>query len=73
MPGCKKLVAREKEPITPFIDKVKCLYTDYDVSTVIVVGGAGDYFDVADHIILMDEYRPYAVTDRAKKNSQGVT
>jgi predicted ABC-class ATPase len=63
----QRLVTKDKEPITPFIDKVKSLYTDYKVSTVIVVGGAGDYFDVADHVIMMDEYRPKDVTNLAHK------
>ncbi len=60
------LVAKEKEPITPFIDKVKMLYDLEGVSTVIVVGGSGDYFDVADTVIMMDEYVPREVTEEAK-------
>ncbi|MFV1951799.1 MAG: ABC-ATPase domain-containing protein [Nitrospinota bacterium] len=59
------LVAKEKEPITPFIDKVRQLYHDYGVSTILVIGGAGDYLDVADKVIMMDEYRPGDVTDKA--------
>ncbi len=61
------LVAKDKEPITPFIDKVRTLHSDLGVSTMLVVGGSGDYFDVADTVIMMDHYRPYDVTDRAKK------
>lgn len=63
----QELVAKEKEPITPFIDKVQKLYRDYGVSTVLVMGGSGDYFDVADTIIMMDEYRPCCVTEKAKE------
>ena len=62
----KKLVSKSKEPITPFIDKVKQLYNDYGVSSVIVAGGSGDYFKVADHVIMMDEYIPKDVTKEAK-------
>ncbi len=61
------LVAKEKEPITPFIDKVKQLYTDLQVSTVLVMGGSGDYFDVADTVIMMDEYRPRDVSAAARE------
>ncbi|WP_018922480.1 ABC-ATPase domain-containing protein [Salsuginibacillus kocurii] len=61
------LVAKNKEPITPFIDKVRALYDEHGVSTVLVVGGAGDYFDVADHVIMMDAYQPYYVTEEAKR------
>ncbi len=60
------LIAKEKEPITPFIDKVRQLYKDYGVSTILVMGGSGDYFEVADTVIAMDNYQPYDVTERAK-------
>lgn len=62
----QKLVKKEKEPITPFIDRVRQLYEQYDVSTILVVGGSGDYFEVADRIIMMDEYVPKEVTEEAK-------
>ncbi len=59
------LVAADKEPITPFIDRVKQLYRQRGVSAVLVVGGSGDYFDVADNVIMMDHYRPRDVTSEA--------
>nr|WP_205739214.1 ABC-ATPase domain-containing protein [Halocella sp. SP3-1] len=62
----QKLVADKNEPITPFIDKVKPLYNEHNVSTILVVGGAGDYFDVADRVIMMNKYRPIAVTEEVK-------
>lgn len=61
------LVAREKEPITPFIDKVRLLYRDLGVSTILVIGGSGDYFDVADTVIMMEEYSPREVTARSRE------
>ncbi|MGK7896247.1 MAG: P-loop domain-containing protein, partial [Xenococcus sp. (in: cyanobacteria)] len=60
------LIAKEKEPITPFIDKVRQLYGDYGVSTILVMGGSGDYFEVADTVIAMDNYQPSDVTEQAK-------
>ena len=63
----QKLVAKEKEPITPFIDRVRELYDNFGVSTILIVGGSGDYFDVANHVIMMDEYIPKDVTEKAKK------
>jgi predicted ABC-class ATPase len=60
------LVPKSKEPITPFIDKVRDLYVEHGVSTILVVGGAGDYFDVADTVIMMDNYVPRDVTERAR-------
>jgi len=62
----QELVAKAKEPITPFIDKVRQLYKDYGVSSILVIGGSGDYFDVADTVIIMDEYIPRDATKEAK-------
>ncbi|MBI3951955.1 MAG: ABC-ATPase domain-containing protein [Acidobacteria bacterium] len=61
------LVAKEKEPITPFIDRVRELYTEQGISTILVMGGSGDYFDVADTIIMMDQFTPVDVTAQAKE------
>ncbi len=61
----QELIAKAKEPITPFIDKVRQLYTDYGVSTILVMGGSGDYFDVADTVIAMIDYVPHDVTAEA--------
>ncbi|WP_198019415.1 ABC-ATPase domain-containing protein [Crocosphaera subtropica] len=66
----QRLIAKNKEPITPFIDKIKQLYTDYGVSTLLVMGGSGDYFDVADQVIAMDSFEPNDVTEKAKKIAQ---
>lgn len=59
------LVARET--ITPLIDRVRQLHEQAGVSTVLVVGGSGDYLEVADTVILMEDYRPLEVTARAKE------
>ncbi|WP_353892752.1 ABC-ATPase domain-containing protein [Proteinivorax hydrogeniformans] len=61
------LVSQDKEPITPFIDQVKNLHNNLSVSTILVVGGCGDYFDVADTVIMLDEYTPLDVTETAKE------
>ncbi|KGX87319.1 ABC-ATPase domain-containing protein [Pontibacillus litoralis] len=63
----QSLVTKEKEPITPFIDQVKPMKDELDVSTILVMGGSGDYFDVADEVILLDQYEPFNVTNKAKK------
>lgn len=59
--------AAEKEPITPFLHKIVPLYKQHGVSTLMVVGGSGDYFDVADLVILMHEYSASCVTKEAKE------
>ncbi len=61
------LVHKEFEPITPFLERVRELYDTWGVSTVLVMGGCGDYFDVADCVIAMREFRPVDVTDEARR------
>lgn len=61
----RRLVPAEKEPITPFLDRVRELADDREVSSVLVVGGAGDYLDVADGVVLMDTYEPRDATAAA--------
>lgn len=62
----QRLVKKDKEPITPFIDKARRLYEEDGTSTILVVGGSGEYFDIADLVIMMDEYQPKDVTAEAK-------
>jgi predicted ABC-class ATPase len=61
----RRLVPPELEPITPYLDRVRQLAEERKVSSVLVVGGAGDYLDVADTVIQMQSYRPHDVTRRA--------
>jgi predicted ABC-class ATPase len=61
----QELVSKDQEPITPFIDKIRQLYRDLGVSTILAIGGSGDYFDVADHVICMVEYVPLDLTTEA--------
>ncbi len=62
----QRLVSADKEPITPFIDKARELYKQYNVSSILVVGGSGDYFDISHVVIMMDEYIPKDVTEAAR-------
>ena len=57
----------EKEPITPFTDRVKELYNDRGVSTILVIGGSGEYLSVADQIYMMEDYVINDVTEKAKR------
>ena len=62
----QELIAKAQEPITPFIDRVRQLYEQFGVSSILVIGGVGDYLDVADTVLHMDAFRPYDVTARAQ-------
>jgi predicted ABC-class ATPase len=66
----QELIPKAHEPITPFVDKVRPLYQDYGVSTVLVMGGSGDYFEAADQVIWMNNYRPALVTSQAREIAQ---
>ena len=61
------LVAKDREPLTPLVDVVRSLHRDHGVSTVLVMGGSGDYLEVADRVVMMDAYRPHDVTERARE------
>lgn len=61
-----QVIAAGEEPITPFIDRVRSLYDDLGVSSVIVAGSSGAFFDAADTVIQMKEYVPIDITARAK-------
>jgi len=63
----QELVAKEKEPITPFIDRAAQIFSELGVSTILVIGGSGDYFDIAHTVICMEEYNPHDCTEKARE------
>ena len=63
----RELVAAEREPITPLVDRITALFHRRGVSTVMVMGGSGDYLDVADRVLLMDAYHLRDVTEQARR------
>lgn len=63
----QQVIHRDMEPITPFIERVRELYREYGISTVLVAGSSGSYFQIADQIVQMDKYVPKEITELAKK------
>ena len=61
----RAMVPGDREPITPFVDRVGALYAERGVSSILVTGGSGAFLDVADLVIAMDAYHVHDVTDRA--------
>jgi predicted ABC-class ATPase len=61
------LVPRDREPIVPFIDRVRELSEAAGISSVIVLGGSGDYLDVADLVVAMTDFVPTDLTDEARE------
>ena len=62
----EQLIPDRQEPITPLLYRVRELYEKNGVSSIIVTGGSGDYLAVADHVIMMDNYRPVDITQKAR-------
>lgn len=65
----QRVIRRDMEPITPFLDRVRELYDRRGLSTILVAGSSGAYFHPADHVIQMDRYVPRDVTDLAKQEA----
>lgn len=63
----RALIGSDREPITPLVERIRALFAEKGVSTVLVVGGVGDYLAVADRVVLMDAWRPRDVTEQARE------
>ncbi|UPQ89856.1 ABC-ATPase domain-containing protein [Vibrio sinaloensis] len=61
------LVSKGDEPITPLVDRIGQLRDELEISTIIVMGGSGDYLDVADTVIQMSDYQAVDVTEKARQ------
>ena len=68
----RQLVPAHKEPITPLLDRVRALWEDQGVSTVLVAGGSGAFVDVADRVLLLDHYRVTDMTERAQQLAEPI-
>ena len=66
----RRVIAPEKEPITPFIERIRQFYDSFGVSTVLVAGSSGAFFNCADDIIQMDRYVPKVITAAAKRAAE---
>lgn len=62
----QKVIAREKEPITPFLERAGDLYHKAGISTILVAGSSGAFFHIADTVIQMDSYHPLDITHMVK-------
>ena len=62
----RSLIPADQEPITPFVDRVRALFDELGVSTVLVAGGSGAFFGVADLVIAVNRYVPRDVTQKAR-------
>lgn len=63
----QEVIQRDKEPITPFLERARDLYGQAGISTVLVAGSSGAFFHIADVILQMDHYRTKDITEKVKK------
>lgn len=63
----QQVIRREKEPITPFLERARDLYEKAGISTILVAGSSGAFFHIADTIIQMDNYVPRDITAPTKE------
>ena len=66
----QQVIHRDMEPITPFIERAGALYERQGISTILVAGSSGAYFQIADQIVQMDRYVPKDITEKAKKAAE---
>lgn len=62
----QQVISREKEPITPFLERARDLYEKAGISTILVAGSSGAFFHIADTVIQMDCYHPVDITEKVK-------
>lgn len=63
----QSIITRDKEPITPFLERVRDLYKQAGISTILVAGSSGSYFYAADTILQMDCYHTLDITEKVKE------
>ena len=66
----QQVISREKEPITPFLERARDLYEKAGISTILVAGSSGAFFHIADTVIQMDNYHPVDITEITGKLCQ---
>lgn len=67
----QSIIARDKEPITPFIEQARKIYEEKGVSVILVAGSSGAYFYIADKILQMDTYQTLDITEKVKQAIAG--
>ncbi len=56
-----------KEPLIPFTDRAGELAGSPGVSTILVIGGSGEYLEVADKVYMMEDYLIRDMTEKSKE------
>ena len=64
----KKII--KNDPIVPFTDRVRQIYKDTKISTVLIIGGSSEYLDLADNVYIMEEYRIHNYNRQVSETKQ---
>lgn len=67
-PLMNAVVASEEEPIIPYISRIQDL-ANQGISTILVAGSSGAYFEKANLILQMKDYKPLNITKKAKEKA----
>jgi len=62
----QRLVPRPQDSITPFLERARELYEDHGVSSVVATGAIGDFVQVADTVLSVEDGRLNDVTLQAR-------
>lgn len=61
------VISKDKEPITPFLERARDLYEKAGISTILVIGSCGSYFYIADTVLQMDSYHALDITEQVQE------
>ena len=69
----QKVIHPGEEPIIPFLSRMRQLYETLGISTILVAGSSGAFFEISDTILQMREYKPIDITQEAKKAAEATS
>jgi predicted ABC-class ATPase len=60
------LIPGLREAFTPLVERVRTMWEQHGISTIISTGGLGEYLEVADTVVIVENFQLLAATDRAR-------
>ena len=69
----QKVIHPGEEPIIPFISRMRQLFDELGISTILVAGSSGAFFEISDTILQMKEYKPIDITRKAKEAAEATS
>ena len=69
----QKVIHPGEEPIIPFLLRMRQLYEELGISTILVAGSSGAFFEISDTVLQMREYEPIDITRKAKEAAEATS